>query len=62
MDLPDVHERLEVADIHCEDEIAIHENLISLSLWKKQRRGAELEQVVISALFHAFSEGRALIQ
>jgi AAA+ superfamily predicted ATPase len=62
VDLPNVHERLQVLEIHLRhrgkkpdqyDLIAVAEETDKFS-------GAELEQLIISAMFHAFSNERDL--
>jgi SpoVK/Ycf46/Vps4 family AAA+-type ATPase len=62
VDLPNVHERLQVLEIHLRhrgkkpdqfDLIAVAEETDKFS-------GAELEQLVISAMFHAFANDRDL--
>ena len=62
VDLPDVHERLEILDIHLRrrDRNPQEFDLTLLVEETEMFSGAELEQVVISALFHAFSETREL--
>ena len=62
VDLPDVHERLQILEIH----IRIRErdphafDLTQVAEETDRFSGAELEQVVVSALFQAFSEDREL--
>jgi len=62
VDLPDVHERLEILDIHLRRRSRNPEDF-DLTLLVEETEmfsGAELEQVIISGLFHAFSESREL--
>ena len=62
VDLPDVHERLQVLDIHLRRRGRNPQDF-DLTLLVEETEmfsGAELEQVVISGLFHAFSESRPL--
>lgn len=62
VDLPDVHERLEILDIHLRRRNRNPQDF-DLTLLVEETEmfsGAELEQVVISGLFHAFAESRAL--
>ena len=62
VDLPDMHERLEVLDIHLRRRGRNPQDF-DLTLLVEETEmfsGAELEQVIISALFHAFSESRPL--
>lgn len=62
VDLPDMHERLEVLDIHLRRRGRNPQNF-DLTLLVEETEmfsGAELEQVIISGLFHAFSESRPL--
>lgn len=62
VDLPDMHERLEVLDIHLRRRGRNPQNF-DLTLLVEETEmfsGAELEQVVISGLFHAFSQSRPL--
>ena len=62
VDLPDVHERLLILEIH----LAMRErdphafDLTQVAEETDRFSGAELEQVVVAALFQAFSEGRVL--
>ncbi|MEE2902923.1 MAG: AAA family ATPase [Myxococcota bacterium] len=63
VDLPNKHERLEVLTVHLrkrgrnpEDFPKLHD----LAAYCEQFSGAELEQVVIAALYQAFSEHREL--
>lgn len=62
VDLPDVHERLEVLDIHLRRRGRDPQDF-DLTLLVEDTEmfsGAELEQVVISGMFHAFAESRPL--
>jgi AAA+ superfamily predicted ATPase len=60
VDLPDPHERLEVLDIHLRKRNRLPENFDLTVVVEESERysGAELEQVVVSAMFRAFSEDR----
>ena len=60
VDLPDPHERLEILDIHLRQRKRIPQNFDLTIVVEDSERysGAELEQVVIAAMFKAFSEGR----
>lgn len=62
VDLPNVHERLEILDIHLRargrDPDAF--DLLALAEETERHSGAELEQLVVAAMFFAFSEGRSL--
>jgi len=62
VDLPDVHERLQILEIHMRlrnrDPHAF--DLTPIAEETDRFSGAELEEVVVSALFHAFSEKREL--
>ncbi|MEC7988245.1 MAG: AAA family ATPase [Myxococcota bacterium] len=62
VDLPDVHDRLEIMDIHLRRRARDPANF-DLTVVVEETElfsGAELEQVVISGLFNAFSESREL--
>jgi SpoVK/Ycf46/Vps4 family AAA+-type ATPase len=62
VDLPDVHERLEVLDIHLRRRGRDPQDF-DLTLLVEETEmfsGAELEQVIISGLFYAFAESRPL--
>ncbi len=62
VDLPDVHERLQILEIHLNqrsrDPHAF--DLTQVAEESDRFSGAELEQVVVSGLFQAFSEDRDL--
>lgn len=60
VDLPDTHERLEVLDIHLRRRNRLPSDFdLTLVVEESERySGAELEQVVISAMFRAFAESR----
>ena len=62
VDLPDVHERLQILEIHLasreRDPHAF--DLTQVAEETDRFSGAELEQVVVSGLFQAFSENRTL--
>ncbi len=62
VDLPDVHERLEILEIHMRlrdrDPHAL--DITPIAEETERFSGAELEEVVVSGLFSAFSEGRDL--
>jgi len=62
VDLPNVHERLRILEIHLRRrERDPHKfDLISIAEETEKFSGAELEQVVIAALFTAFAERRPL--
>jgi SpoVK/Ycf46/Vps4 family AAA+-type ATPase len=60
VDLPDVHERLEILDIHLR-RLGREPKDYDLTIVVEETErfsGAELEEVVISALFHSFAENR----
>ena len=59
VDLPNKHERLEVLNVHLRKRGRDPEafpKLSDLASYCEQFSGAELEQVVIAALYNAFSE------
>jgi SpoVK/Ycf46/Vps4 family AAA+-type ATPase len=58
VDLPDVHERLEILEIHlvARDRDPEEFDLLQCAEETEKYSGAELEQVVVEALFHAFSD------
>jgi len=60
VDLPDPHERLQVLDIHVRRRGRDPERfeLLQCAELSEKYSGAELEQVVVEALFDAFSEAR----
>lgn len=60
VDLPNPHERLEILDIHLKLRSRVPEDFDLTIVVEETERfsGAELEQVVVSAMFRAFSEGR----
>ena len=63
VDLPNKHERLEVLNVHLRKRGRDPETfpkLSDLASYCEQFSGAELEQVVIAALYNAFSEKREL--
>jgi hypothetical protein len=62
VDLPDVHERLQILEIHLNlrDRDAHAFDLTQVAEETDRFSGAELEQVVVSGLFQAFSEDREL--
>ena len=62
VDLPDVHERLEILDIHVKRRGRDPEDfdLLQCAEMTEKYSGAELEQVIVEALFNAYAEGRAL--
>jgi hypothetical protein len=62
VDLPNAHERLEILRIHLARRGRAPDDfdLVSLAEECEKFSGAELEQVVVAALFHAFAAGRAL--
>jgi SpoVK/Ycf46/Vps4 family AAA+-type ATPase len=59
VDLPDVHERLEILQIHLTRRKRSTENMDLLQCAEETEKysGAELEQVIIEALFDAYSDG-----
>lgn len=62
VDLPNVHERLEILEIHLRRRGRDPEafDLPSLAEETEKFSGAELEQLVVAGLFTAFADGRAL--
>ncbi len=62
VDLPNVHERLNIIEIHLRLRQRDPDNfdLVQVSEETDRFSGAELEQVVVSAMFAAFAEGRSL--
>ncbi|MEC9390886.1 MAG: AAA family ATPase [Myxococcota bacterium] len=62
VDLPDVHERLQILEIHLKirDRDPHAFDLTQVAEETERFSGAELEQVVVSALFQAFSDQRTL--
>lgn len=62
VDLPNPHERLEILDIHLKLRQRTPEAFDLTIVVEETERfsGAELEQVVVSAMFKSFSEGREL--
>lgn len=62
VDLPDVHERLQILEIHLtsRDRDPHAFDLTQVAEETDRFSGAELEQVVVSGLFQAFSENRSL--
>lgn len=65
VDLPNVHERLDILRIHLEKRGRHADRFGSLSALAQRAEhfsGAELEQVVIAALYRAFSDGRDLTE
>lgn len=64
VDLPNVHERLEILDIHVRRRGRDPEGFDLLQIAEETEKfsGAELEQLVVAALFAAFSSGRELRQ
>jgi hypothetical protein len=62
VDLPNVHERLQVLEIHLRHRGKKPEqyDLIAVAEETDKFSGAELEQLVISAMFHAFANDRDL--
>ena len=59
VDLPDVHERLEILQIHLDNRDIPDEELDLLQCAEETEKysGAELEQIVIEALFESFHDG-----
>jgi SpoVK/Ycf46/Vps4 family AAA+-type ATPase len=64
VDLPNVHERLEILEIHIRRRGRNSDDYDLLQLAEETEKfsGAELEQLIIAALFTAFSLDRELIQ
>jgi SpoVK/Ycf46/Vps4 family AAA+-type ATPase len=64
VDLPNVHERLEILDIHLrrKGRDPLNYDLLAVAEETDRWSGAELEQLVISALFYSFSADRELAQ
>ncbi|MCB9777145.1 MAG: AAA family ATPase [Alphaproteobacteria bacterium] len=62
VDLPNVHERLQILDIHLRSRGRDPEgfDLTALAEDTEKFSGAELEQLVVAGLFHAFADGRSL--
>ncbi len=62
VDLPDVHERLEILDIHVKLRKRDPEefDLLQCAEMTEKYSGAELEQVIVESLFNAYAEGRQL--
>lgn len=62
VDLPDSHERLQILDIHLRrrGRDASQFDLYQAAEESEKYSGAELEQVVVEALFNAYAEGREL--
>ena len=61
VDLPNVHERIEILKIHIEKRgrsVDAFPGLAALAQEAEHFSGAELEQVVVSALYRAFAESR----
>ena len=60
VDLPDPHERLEILDIHLRHRQRNPDNFDLTVVVEEAERysGAELEQVVVGAMFKAFAQGR----
>ncbi len=64
VDLPNVHERLEVLEIHLRRRGRSVENFDLLAIAEETDRysGAELEQLIVAAMYRAFAADRSLIQ
>ncbi len=60
VDLPDPHERLEILDIHLRQRNRQPENFDLTVVVEESERysGAELEQVVVGAMFKSYADGR----
>ncbi len=60
VDLPDVHERLQILQIHLQARNRYTENMDLLQCAEETEKysGAELEQVIVEALFDAFADGQ----
>ncbi len=64
VDLPNVHERLEILDIHLRRRRRAPDGFDLLAVAEETERwsGAELEQLIISAMFFSFAADRELAQ
>ncbi len=64
VDLPNVHERLQILEIHLRRKNRNPEDYDLLAVAEDTERysGAELEQLVVAALFRGFSAGREMSQ
>ncbi len=64
VDLPNVHERLQVLEIHLRRKGRNPEDYDLLAIAEETERysGAELEQLIVAALFRGFSAGREVSQ
>jgi len=62
IDLPDIHERAEIFNVHLRKRgrDPANYNIVNFVKLTEHFSGAEIEQVIISALFKAFSENREL--
>jgi ATP-dependent 26S proteasome regulatory subunit len=62
VDLPNVHERLQILEIHVQNRKRDPDDFDLLQAAEETEKysGAELEQVVVEALFNAFAENRPL--
>lgn len=64
VDLPNVHERLQILEIHLRRKGRNPDDFDMLAIAEETERysGAELEQLVVAALFRGFSAGREISQ
>src|SRR6185369_6814533 len=64
VDLPNVHERLQILEIHLRRKGRNPDDFDMLAIAEETERysGAELEQLVVAALFRGFSAGREVSQ
>ncbi|MSP54368.1 MAG: AAA family ATPase [Myxococcales bacterium] len=64
VDLPNVHERLQILDIHLrrKNRNPDEYDLLAIAEDTERYSGAELEQLVVAALFRGFSAGREMSQ
>jgi SpoVK/Ycf46/Vps4 family AAA+-type ATPase len=62
VDLPNVHERLQILEIHVQNRKRNPDDFDLLQAAEETEKysGAELEQVVVEALFNAYAENRPL--
>lgn len=62
VDLPNVHERLEILEIHLRHRSRDpeHFDLLAIAEETERHSGAELEQIIVAAMFLSFAAGRDL--